>query len=318
MTHTKDSIETIYLAGGCFWGVEAYMKKIKGVLSAVSGYANGDTQNPSYEEVINNNTNHAETIEVKYDKTKINLASLLLYYFKIIDPTSLNKQGNDIGTQYRAGIFYTSNEQLEIINQVVKKEQEKYKKQFVLEVLPLENFYRAEDYHQDYLAKNPTGYCHVDLSLADEDIDNIYTRPSDKEIKERLTKDQYEITQNAGTEMPFTHEYNDLDEEGIYVDIVTGQPLFSSQDKYDAGCGWPSFTKPIDMEVIKEKPDHSRNMVRTEVLSESGDSHLGHVFEDGPRDRGGLRYCINGAALRFVALEDMEEEGYGYLRKIFD
>ncbi|NLI89930.1 MAG: peptide-methionine (R)-S-oxide reductase MsrB [Epulopiscium sp.] len=317
MKYTEDNIETIYLAGGCFWGVEAYMKRIRGVVSAISGYANGNTENPTYEEVIHNNTNHAETVEIKYDKNKIDLASLLLYYFKIIDPTSLNKQGNDIGTQYRVGIFYINNNQLEIINQLVKKEQKKYKKEFVLEVLPLENFYKAEDYHQDYLAKNPNGYCHVDLSLADEDIENIYIRPSDREIKERLTKDQYEITQNAGTEMPFTHEYNDLDEEGIYVDIVTGQPLFSSQDKYDAGCGWPSFTKPIDMEVIKEKPDHSRNMVRTEVLSESGDSHLGHVFEDGPRDQGGLRYCINGAALRFVALEDMEEEGYGYLMKLF-
>lgn len=322
--YNKENLETIYLAGGCFWGVEAYMQRVEGVVAATSGYANGDTKDPTYKEVVKGDTNHAETVEVKYDKTKTDLINILLYYFKIIDPTSLNKQGNDVGTQYRAGIFYTDESQLDVINQVVEEEKKKYEKEFVLELVPLKKFYKAEDYHQDYLAKNPTGYCHVDLGLADEAIDRgdlsykgQYTKPSDEELKKILTKEQYDITQNAGTERPFTHEYNELEDQGIYVDIVTGEPLFSSQDKYDAGCGWPSFTKPIDLTVINEKPDNSRGMRRTEVTSKSGDSHLGHVFTDGPKDQGGMRYCINGAALRFIPFEEMEEEGYGDLKDIF-
>ena len=182
------------------------------------------------------------------------------------------------------------------------------------------------------MAKNPAGYCHINLNLADEDIDrpdlsfesntsmkeNIYSKPSDEEIKEKLTSSQYKVTQKGGTEMAYSHEYNDLDDKGIYVDIVTGEPLFSSQDKYDAGCGWPSFTKPIAEDVINEYKDNSFGMARTEVKSKTGDSHLGHLFPDGPKDQGGLRYCINGESLRFVAYEDMETEGYGDLKKIFD
>ncbi len=320
-----EDIETIYLAGGCFWGVEAYMQKVDGVVSAVSGYANGDTENPTYEDVVYKDTNHAETVEVKYDKTKTDLTNILLYYFKVIDPTSLNKQGNDVGTQYRAGIFYPEAEQLEVIQEVVKQEQKKYKKEFVVEVVPLDKFYIAEEYHQDYLGKNPAGYCHIDLGLADEEIDRgdiaykspKYAKPSDAVIKETLTKEQYDVTQNAGTERAFTHEYNDLEEKGIYVDIVTGEPLFSSDDKYDAGCGWPSFTRPIDMSSINEIKDNSRGMQRTEVTSKSGDSHLGHIFTDGPKDDGGMRYCINGSSLRFVPFEDMEQEGYEDLMTIF-
>ena len=319
-------METIYLAGGCFWGVEAFMDKIEGVVEVTSGYANGNTVDPTYEDVVHKDTNHAETVEVKYDGSKTDLTNILLYYFKIIDPTSLNKQGNDVGTQYRAGIFYTDESQLEVIEAVVKQEQSKYDKAFVVEVVPLDKFYKAEDYHQDYLAKNPAGYCHIDLSLADEEIDRgdltyqgpKYLKPSDEELRQTLTKEQYDVTQNAGTERPFTHEYNELEEQGIYVDIVTGEPLFSSEDKYDAGCGWPSFTRPIDLAVIKEKEDLSRGRVRTEVVSKSGESHLGHVFTDGPKDDGGLRYCINGAALRFVAFSDMESQGYGDLKAIFN
>ncbi len=324
-TYKAEDIETIYLAGGCFWGVEAYMQKLDGVVAATSGYANGNTENPTYEEVVHTETNHAETVEVKYDKTKTDLTNILLYYFKIIDPTSLNKQGNDVGTQYRAGIFYPDRAQLEVIEEVVKQEQKKYSKEFVVEVVPLERFYKAEEYHQDYLAKNPAGYCHIDLTLADEAIDRgdiaykspRYTKPSDAELKKRLSPEQYDVTQNAGTERPFTHDYNELEERGIYVDIVTGEPLFSSDDKYDAGCGWPSFTRPIDMSSIIEKEDLSRGRVRTEVTSQSGDTHLGHVFPDGPQDDGGMRYCINGAALRFVPQGDMEKEGYGGLVDIF-
>ncbi len=326
MKYTQKGIGKIYLAGGCFWGVEAYMQKIEGVIEATSGYANGNTENPTYSDVVHNDTNHAETVEVKYDRTKTDLTNILLYYFKIIDPTSLNKQGNDVGTQYRAGIFYTDASQLDEIEEVIKHEQKKYTKDFVVEVVPLDKFYIAEDYHQDYLAKNPAGYCHVDLSLADQGVDRgdlnqrslSYTKPSDEELRRILTAEQYEVTQNAGTERPFIHDYNELEDKGIYVDIVTGEPLFSSEDKYDAGCGWPSFTRPINLEVIKEKEDLSRGRVRTEVISKSGDSHLGHVFTDGPKEDGGLRYCINGAALRFVPFEEMEKAGYGDLKGIFN
>jgi len=215
---------------------------------------------------------------------------------------------------------------LQIIKDVIEQEQKKYKKEIVVEVAPLNKFYQAEEYHQDYLAKNPSGYCHIDLNLADQEIDRgelaykgvAYTKPSDEVLREKLSKDQYDITQNAGTERPYTHEYNDLDDRGIYVDIVTGEPLFSSQDKYDAGCGWPSFTRPIDKDIINEYEDNSLGNRRIEVKSKIGDSHLGHVFTDGPQEDGGLRYCINGNALRFIAYEEMEQAGYGYLMTIFE
>jgi len=144
-----------------------------------------------------------------------------------------------------------------------------------------------------------------------------YVKKDLKEVKSRLNKLQYEVTQNNATERPFRNEYWDNDRKGIYVDIVTGEPLFISNDKFDSGCGWPSFTKPIDEGVIIEKEDKTYGMIRTEVRSRTGDSHLGHVFNDGPKDKGGLRYCINSAALKFIQLEDMEGEGYGkYIRLI--
>ncbi len=313
MEFNEKDVEVIYLAGGCFWGVEEFFRRIYGVIGSKSGYANGKTENPTYEEVCFGNANHVETVEVKFDSKETDLTTILLYYFKIIDPTVLNRQGPDIGTQYRTGIYYTNDSQLEAIEKVIAKEQKKYNEKIVVEVMPLENFYLAENYHQAYLQKKPNGYCHINLDIAAE---KIYNKPSDNEIREKLDEEQYEITQNASTESPFSHQYNNLEEKGIYVDIVTGEPLFSSQDKYDAGCGWPSFTKPIKLEQIIEKEDNSRGRRRIEVKSQIGDSHLGHVFPDGPKDKGGMRYCINGNALRFVALEDMEEEGYGYLIKI--
>lgn len=328
----EDNLEVIYLAGGCFWGVDAFFDRIEGVVGVRSGYANGDTVNPTYDDVLYKKTNHAETVEVKYDPTKTDLTNILLYYFKIIDPLTLNRQGNDRGSQYRTGIYYTKKEEVETINKIIEKEQKKYDKEIVVEVEPIRSFYLAEEYHQDYLSKNPSGYCHIDLNLAEEAIDreepfvgkepseedDSFQKPSDKELREKLTQEQYEVTQKAGTEAPHSHEYNHLEEKGIYVDIVSGEPLFSSQDKYDAGCGWPSFTKAIDEEVIQELKDKSLGMVRTEVKSKEADSHLGHVFTDGPRDKGGLRYCINGSALKFIAFEEMEKEGYGYLMDLFE
>lgn len=305
------------------WGVEGYFERVDGVIDVTSGYANGNTENPSYEDLIYKNTGHAEAVHVIYDPEKTDLTNVLLYYFKVIDPTVLNRQGPDKGTQYRTGIYFTDLEQVKIINAIIENEQKKYKKPIVVEVEPIENYYLAEDYHQDYLEKNPSGYCHIDLDLVDEGIErpdlsfpesedkNLYTKPSDEEIKEKLNKLQYDVTQNGGTERAFSHEYNDLEEKGIYVDIVTGEPLFSSKDKYDAGCGWPSFTRTIEGVGIIEKEDKSLGMKRIEVKSQIGDSHLGHLFNDGPKEEGGMRYCINGNSLRFIPYDEMEEQGYG-------
>lgn len=309
------NLKDIYLAGGCFWGLEAYMARVYGVYDVTSGYANGNTENPSYEDLIYKNSGHAETVHVQYDPEKVSLETLLDYYFKVIDPTSLNKQGNDRGVQYRTGIYFTDPTEKAVIDKRIAKEQEKYSKDIVVEVEPLVHYYLAEEYHQDYLEKNPNGYCHIDLFTVEEVVIKAewYPKPSDSVLKETLTDFQYEVTQENNTERAFSNEYWDFFEPGIYVDIATGEPLFLSNDKYDSSCGWPSFTRPIIPEVVTYVEDKSFNMVRTEVRSRAGDSHLGHVFNDGPVDKGGLRFCINSASIRFVALEDMTSEGYGYL-----
>lgn len=314
------NIKKIYLAGGCFWGVEAYMKRINGVIDANSGYANGITENPTYEDVIYNGTGHAETVEVIYNSEKISLETLLKYYFRIIDPTSLNKQGNDKGTQYRTGIYYTDLEDKEIIEKEITLLQKNYPKKIMVEVTPLIRFDLAEDYHQDYLKKNPNGYCHIDLSKADNIIidENKYTKLSDNELKSKLTEKQYKVTQLGDTERAFNNEYWDFFESGIYVDVTTGEPLFSSKDKFNSQCGWPSFSKSIAPEVVNYHRDSSFNMERVEVVSRVGKAHLGHVFDDGPREFGGLRYCINSAAIEFIPLKNMEEKGYGYLKSIIE
>ena len=318
----RDDIKKIWLAGGCFWGVEAYFAQIPGVLQTNVGYANGKTANPSYHDI--NHTGHSETVEVTYDPNKVSLQTLLEYYFHIIDPISINKQGNDTGTQYRTGIYYDNTGDLAIIRAAVEKIQGKYQEPVATEILPLENYYPAEEYHQDYLNKNPGGYCHIDLSSKPEfarEIHSVtapvvYEKPDDKQLRESLTQMQYKVTQQNGTEPPFSNEFWNHHAPGIYVDIVTGEPLFSWKDKFDSGCGWPSFTRPVDEKAILENTDESHGMIRIEVRSRFGNSHLGHVFDDGPADEGGLRYCINSAALRFVPLEKMEEQGYGDLIKL--
>ncbi|BFH12492.1 peptide-methionine (R)-S-oxide reductase MsrB [Paenibacillus melissococcoides] len=319
LSFDESKLKEIWLAGGCFWGVEAYMSKVYGVYDVTSGYANGNIENPTYEKVVRGNTGYAETVHVKFDPERVNLEKLLTYYFKIIDPTLLNQQGNDRGEQYRTGIFYKNEEDKQIIDQIIAKEQQRYDAPIVTEVEPLKNYTLAEEYHQDYLEKNPNGYCHVQFdSLKDQEIPSLidpalYPKPSDAEIKAKLTKEQYEVTQGKGTERAFSNEYWDNEEPGIYADVVTGEPLFSSTDKYDSMCGWPSFTKPIDPAVVLEYEDTSYNMIRTEVRSRAGDSHLGHVFNDGPVDKGGLRYCINSAAITFIPKAEMKAAGYGYL-----
>ncbi|BEP28238.1 peptide-methionine (R)-S-oxide reductase MsrB [Helicovermis profundi] len=304
-----DDLKDIYLAGGCFWGVEAYMSRVYGVYDVSSGYANGLTENPSYEDLIYKNSGHAETVHIKYDPSLVTLETLLNYYFKIIDPTTLNQQGNDRGLQYRTGIYYTDSKELKTINDRVKKEQTLYSDPLVVEVLPLKQYFLAEDYHQDYLDKNPSGYCHINLNTVTEDLSKLEI-PTDKVLKKNLTKLQYDVTQNGATERAFDNEYWNLKEKGIYVDIVTGEPLFISTDKYDSGSGWPSFTKAISLDMVKLVEDNSLFSKRTEIKSKKGDTHLGHVFNDGPIDKGGLRYCVNSASLKFIPVDKMKEMGF--------
>ena len=310
---SKQEQRIIYLAGGCFWGLEAYMERIQGVTDAVSGYANGKGDSTNYQ--LLHATDHAETVKVTYDPDKISLDKLLQYYFRVIDPTSINKQGNDRGRQYRTGIYYQNEQDKAVIEAALKTLQSKYQEPIQIEVEPLKNYVEAEEYHQDYLKKNPNGYCHIDIKKADEPLidDKKYPKPSDAELKQKLTALQYDVTQGKHTERSFSNEYWDNFAPGIYVDITTGEPLFSSKDKFESGCGWPSFTKPIAAEVAEYQKDNSFNMTRIEVLSRSGHAHLGHVFDDGPHDKGGLRYCINSASIKFIPLDEMEKQGYGDL-----
>ena len=315
------NLDVIYFAGGCFWGTEYFFQQVRGVTATEVGYANGNTKNPTYEEVVRHNTGFAETVKVTYDPQQVDLNLLLDLYFKAIDPTSLNRQGNDIGTQYRTGVYYTNEDQLPWIQQAVDIVSGFYNKPIVVEVVPLDNFYTAEEYHQDYLVKNPDGYCHISPALfefarkanpeAKANEKTAFKKADDATLRQTLTREQYAVTQHDATERPFENEYWDEYREGIYVDITTGEPLFVSSDKFESDCGWPSFSKPIDQALIEEKDDNTFGMRRTEVRSKTGDAHLGHVFNDGPKALGGLRYCINSASLRFIPKEEMEKEGYG-------
>lgn len=305
----------IYLAGGCFWGTEHFLKQIRGVESTEAGYANGNTKNPTYEEVCHNNTGFAETVKVVYNPQEVSLGLLLDLYFKTIDPTSINRQGNDKGSQYRTGIYYTDPTDLPVIRNSISALEKNYTKPIVVEVEPLKNFYKAEGYHQDYLDKHPGGYCHINPQLFElarrANAKTTYKKKDDATLRSILSPEQYAVTQKSATEPAFHNEYWKEKREGIYVDVTTGEPLFISTDKFDSGCGWPSFSKPIDKNLIEEKLDASHGMLRMEVRSKTGDAHLGHVFTDGPKDKGGLRYCINSASLRFIPKEKMKAEGYG-------
>lgn len=311
------NVKEIYFAGGCFWGTEHFFQQIRGVVGTEVGYANGNTENPTYEQVISHTTGFAETVKVKYDPEQVDLKLLIDLYFKTIDPTSINKQGNDRGDQYRTGIYFTDKEDEALVKGEVERLSKNYSKPVVVETIPLKNFYRAEDYHQDYLDKNPGGYCHIEPGLfemarkANPLPKAKYQKQDKKVLKEKLTAEQYRVTQENATEKPFQNEYWNEFRDGIYVDITTGEPLFVSTDKFESGCGWPSFSKPITKKLIDEKLDKSFGMTRVEVRSKTGDAHLGHVFTDGPADKGGLRYCINSASLKFIPKEEMEKKGYG-------
>ena len=303
----------IYLAGGCFWGLEEYFSRISGVLQTSVGYANGQVETTNYQLI--KETDHAETVQVIYDEKVVSLREILLYHFRVIDPLSVNQQGNDRGRQYRTGIYYLDEEDLPTIYALVQEQERMLGRKIAVEVEKLRHYILAEDYHQDYLKKNPGGYCHIDVRDAEKPLIDAanYEKPSQAVLRESLSEESYRVTQEAATEAPFTNAYDQTFEEGIYVDITTGEPLFFAKDKFASGCGWPSFSRPISKELIHYYQDLSHGMERIEVRSRSGNAHLGHVFTDGPQELGGLRYCINSASLRFIAKDEMEEAGYGYL-----
>ncbi len=312
----------IYFAGGCFWGMEKLMSMVPGVLDAASGYANGHVVRPTYEQVCTGTTGHRETVRVSYDPDKVSLEALLWLFFSVIDTEVENRQGNDVGTQYQTGIFYENPDDRALIERAAAIEKGRRNAFHVL-IEPLISFYEAEAYHQDYLDKNPGGYCHLPAAAFVRaktlTVDpKGYMRPDDRALRGKLTPIQYAVTQESATERPFEGEYWDSQAKGLYVDIATGEPLFSSRDKYVSACGWPAFAKSVDENAMVYRRDRSHGMTRTEVRSRAGDSHLGHVFEGDRESPSGVRYCINSAALKFIPYEKMDEAGYGYLKKYIE
>lgn len=291
-TVKEDEMAEIYLAGGCFWGLEEYFSRISGVLQTSVGYTNGQVETTNYQLI--KETDHAETVQIIYDEKAVSLREILLYYFRVIDPLSVNQQGNDRGRQYRTGIYYLEEADLPTINTVVREQELLIGRKIAVEVEKLRHYILAEDYHQDYLKKNPGGYCHIDVRDAEKPLIDAanYEKPSQAVLRESLSEESYRVTQEAATEAPFRNAYDQTFEEGIYVDITTGEPLFFAKDKFASGCGWPSFSRPISKELIHYYQDLSHGMERIEVRSRSGNAHLGHVFTDGPQELGGLRYCI--------------------------
>lgn len=338
--------QKIVFAGGCFWCTESEFNHVPGVISAVSGYADANKQNPSYQEVGSQQVKAREAVEVIYDPKQITVDRLLELYFRDIDPTDGEGQFADRGYQYSPAIYYFNEEQQsKSLNLIAKIDAtKKFSTPVRVEVLPFNNFYPAEEYHQDYKDKNPVRYniyregsgrntfirnnwedtssfiteiFGLKNTMQEKNNWNTFDAAKKAEALKLLTPLQYNVTQESGTERAHTNDTHTPEDKGIYVDVVSGEPLFLSTDKYDSGTGWPSFVKPIDDSAVTLHVDKGIFSVRTEVRSAIADSHLGHVFDDGPRDRGGKRYCMNGAALRFVLFADMEKEGYGeYIQRI--
>jgi peptide methionine sulfoxide reductase msrA/msrB len=317
-----EQYEVATFAGGCFWCMVKPFDEQPGIIKVVSGYTGGHKENPTYKEVCSETTGHYEAVQITFDPEVFPYEKLLKLYWPQIDPTDAGGQFADRGDSYRTAIFY-HNEHQKTLAEESKQQLEasgRFSEPIATQILPAKPFYEAEEYHQGYYKKNKFRYAMYRRGSGRDRFikENWKDFGRDEQLKTTLTPIQYEVTQNDATEPPFRNEFWDHTEDGIYVDIVSGEPLFSSTDKYDAGCGWPSFTKAINKDEVKENMDVSHNMVRTEVRSKTANSHLGHLFDDGPQDAGGLRYCINSAALRFVPKEDLEKEGYGEYAVLFN
>ena len=332
-----ETAEAIF-AGGCFWCTESDFEKLDGVVAVISGYTGGKTNNPSYREVSSGSTGHIEAILVVYDPSIITYKELVDHLWEVIDPTDNGGSFVDRGSQYTSGIWYQTEEEREIAELSKKEigESGRFDKPIVTPILPVETFYPAEEYHQDYYKKNPIRYKYyregsgrdafiksvwskkIEEVHSEPQKESEYIKPSDEELKKILTPLQYDVTQKEGTEKPFDNEYWDNKEEGIYVDIVSKEPLFSSTNKYKSGTGWPTFDRPLDPENIVEKADKKLFVTRTEIRSKDGDNHIGHVFTDGPEDTTGLRYCMNSAALEFIPVSDLKERGYEKYMQLFE
>ena len=315
-------MEKATFAGGCFWCMEPPFENLPGVSEVISGYTGGTKKNPTYEEVSSQTTGHIESIQIIYDPKIVSYEKLLEVFWRNIDPTDSEGQFVDKGSSYVSKIFYHNEEQ----KQKAQKSKEdlekskKFNKPIVTQIVALTEFYPAEDYHQDYYKKNKLRYKFYRFNSGrDQFLEKVWAKDSIQMegIRKKLTPLQYKVTQEEGTEPAFNNEYWDNKKPGIYVDIVSGEPLFSSLDKYDSKTGWPSFTKPLVSKNILERSDNSLFTTRTEVRSRMGDSHLGHVFDDGPPPTG-LRYCMNSAALRFIPAEKLEEEGYSEFKHLFE